>query len=443
MPTKTSHRKLELQSKITQIMVIIKKEVFPNFFIGDEYEPIIQGIVNLSPESFYKRSVVKRDEINGQIKSFIDKGAKILDVGARSTAPGVVPITQEEEIERLKPFLESLVNTINNKTIISIDTQYSKIGEYCINFCQKHGFNVIINDVSGLKTDPKMMDMVIDNDVPLILMASSQRPGDIVSVNSILESLFESVLNLERRNYDLNKLIIDPGIGKWIPEKTYEYDLSIIDNLQRFRVFGQPILVGISRKSFITGVLGPRKPDDRYNGTLAATTIAVYNGAHIIRTHDITDELFEMIRMGRAIRKKPLYIEKNGLKGGLIKCIKDPIEARFYQRRIGVTPAGSRIMAKKMVMKLIKLDNVTAPQALVLKQELLARGGDVAIHKDAVTTENKKYDKNQSCILIGTEKQLFSLVEKLKGQQLELDKIGEIISEILEKSREDKYLHSN
>lgn len=424
-------------------MVFIKKEVFPDFIIGDEYEPILQGIVNLSPESFYKQSVVKRDEINGKVKSFIDNGAKILDIGARSTAPGVIPITQEEEIERLKPFLESLVNTISKDIVLSIDTQYSSIAQYCIDFCNKHDFRSMINDVSGLKTDSKMIDIVVNNDVPLILMASTQRPGDIVSVNAILESIHESIIELDRKNYDLNKLIIDPGIGKWIPEKTYEYDLSIIDNLERFRVFGQPILVGISRKSFITGVLGQRPPDQRYNGTLAATTIAVYNGAHIIRTHDITEELVEMIRMGQAIRKKPLYIDKNEINGGLITSIKDPIEARIYQRRIGVTPAGSRIMANKMVTKLILLDNITAPQALVLKQEMLARGGDVAIHKDAVTTENQKYDKNQSCVLIGTEKQLTSLIEKLKGQQLELDKIAEILIEILDKSREDKFLHSN
>ncbi len=99
-------------------------------------------------------------------------------------------------------------------------------------------------------------------------------------------------------------------------------------------------------------------------------------------------------------------------------------------------------MDKKMVTKLIQLDNVTAPQSMILKQELLARGGDVAIHKDAISTENAKYDKNQRVVLIGTEKQMYSLAEKLNGQQLELDKISRIITEILEKSREDKYLHS-
>jgi dihydropteroate synthase len=247
---------------------------------------------------------------------------------------------------------------------------------------------------------------------------------------------------LESKNYDLNKLIIDPGIGKWIPEKTFEYDLSIIDNLERFRIFLQPILVGISRKSFIGAVLNKKNPADRLVGTLASTTIAVYNGAHIIRTHDVTPELQEMVKMASAIRKNPLVSEIDGIKGELISCIREPIEARFFLRRMGVTPAGARIMDSKMLTKLIQLENITAPQALILKQEMLARGGDVAIHKDVVTTENQKFDQIHNAILIGTEKQLKLLVNKLKGQQLDLDKIGTLISDILMRSREVKSLHT-
>jgi dihydropteroate synthase len=147
--------------------------------------------------------------------------------------------------------------------------------------------------------------------------------------------------------------------------------------------------------------------------------------------------------MAKAIRKKPLIVKKDGIIGGLLGSIKESKEARFYQRlKLSVTPAGARIMDKKMVTKLIQLDNITAPQSMILKQELLARGGDVAIHKDAISTENAKYERNQRVVLIGTEKQLYSLAEKLKGQQLELDKISDLITEILEKSLEDKYLHS-
>ncbi len=423
-------------------MVIINRELFPNFFVGDKTPPIIQGILNLSPESFYKGSVIQPEIFEGVVDDFLAKNVKILDVGSRSTAPGVIPITKEEELERLKPYISTLCESVPKDIIVSVDTQYSEIAQYCIKELHQANLKVIVNDVAGLKIDKKMIDLVIDNDIPLILMASTKKPGDLLSVDSILESLFGSIQTLENRNYDLNKLIIDPGIGKWIPEKTYEYDLAIIDDLERFRVFMQPILVGISRKSFIGTVLNKKRPEDRLTGTLAATTIAVYNGAHIIRTHDVTPELLEMIQMAYTIRKNPLVSKSNGITAEFVSCIREPIEARFFLNRMGVTPAGSRIMDSKMVTKLILLENVTAPQALILKQELLARGGDVAIHKDVVTTENQKYEKCQNVLLIGTEKQLRLLVNKLKGQQLELDKIGYLIEDVLMKSREVKSLHS-
>ena len=423
-------------------MVIIHRELFPNFFAGDKTPPIFQGILNLSPESFYKGSVIQPDIFNGVVTNFLDKGVKILDVGSRSTAPGVRAITREEELERLKPYISTLCDSLPKDIVVSIDTQYSEIAQYCINQLQKANLRVIVNDVAGLKVDNKMTEVVVDHDIPLILMASNKRPGDLLSVDSILESLFESVQYLENKNYDLNKLIIDPGIGKWIPEKTYEYDLSIIDNLERFRVFMQPILVGISRKSFIGTVLNKKNASERLVGTLASTTIAVYNGAHIIRTHDVTPELQEMVKMASAIRKNPLVSEKDGITAEFISCIREPTEARIFLQRMGITQAGARIMDNKMLTKLIMLENVTAPQALILKQEMLARGGDVAVHKNVVTTENQKYDKNQNVILIGTEKQLNLLVDKLRGQQLELDKIGTLISDVLMKSREVKSLHT-
>lgn len=423
-------------------MVIIHRELFPNFFVGDKTPPIFQGILNLSPESFYKGSVIKPDIFNGVVNDFLARNVKILDIGSRSTAPGVTAITREEELERLKPYISTLCESLPKNIIVSIDTQYSKIAQYCIKELQEANLRVIVNDVAGLKMDENMIDLVVNHDIPLILMASHRRPGDLLSVDSILESLFESIETLENKNYDLNKLILDPGIGKWIPEKTFEYDLSIIDDLERFRVFMQPILVGISRKSFIGTVLNKKRAEDRLIGTLASITIAVYNGAHIIRTHDVTPELQEMVQMASAIRKNPLISESDGITAECISCIREPIEARFLLRRMGVTPAGSRIMDSKMITKLILLENITAPQALILKQEMLARGGDVAVHKNVVTTEYQKYEKCQNVILIGTEKQLQLLVNKLRGQQLELDKIGILISDVLMKSREVKNLHS-
>ncbi|MHA1821859.1 MAG: dihydropteroate synthase [Promethearchaeota archaeon] len=424
-------------------MVKIKSLIFENFVVGDDSPPIIQAILNISPESFYKGSVVDSKNILEKINEFINNGAKILDIGARSTAPGSTPISIDEEYHRVESILKIVLNKIPKGIILSIDTQYSSVAELCLKECDKKGIHLIINDVSGLKTDPNMLNFVVEHSLPLILMASNNRPGDTKSINEIMDSLYNSINLLIKNNYPIQKLIIDPGIGKWVPEKTYEYDLSIIDNLDRFRIFGCPILVGISRKSFIGTVLGHKMPNDRYWGSLSATSIAVYNGAHIIRTHDVTKELLEMIKVAYAIRSKNLSIknEEKPMIGTLINYIKDPHEAELYLKLLGVSKEGSKIMADKMTLKLIRLDNITAPQALILKQEFLARGGDVAIHRNVITTENKKYVGDQTVLLIGTDKQYYSLIEKLKDQQLGLDKIAKLLLNIIKKIKNQKEFH--
>ena len=108
---------------------------------------------------------------------------------------------------------------------------------------------------------------------------------------------------LERKGYDRKKIIIDPGIGRWIKKKTPEYDLKIIGNLEKLRSLNKPILVAISRKSFIGATLNIREPEERLNGTLSATAIAIYKGAHIIRTHDVNHQLTDIIKIAEEIRK--------------------------------------------------------------------------------------------------------------------------------------------
>jgi dihydropteroate synthase len=108
---------------------------------------------------------------------------------------------------------------------------------------------------------------------------------------------------LERKGYDEKKIIIDPGIGRWIEKKTPEFDLKIIGNLTKLRSLNKPILVAISRKTFIGATLNISEPEKRLNGTLSATAIAVYKGAHIIRTHDVNQQLMEIIKIAEEIRK--------------------------------------------------------------------------------------------------------------------------------------------
>ena len=283
-------------------------EIYSKFFdsleIGDELPTVIMGVLNLSPESFYKGSVYEESEaLKNATREMIENGAKMLDLGARSTAPWSKRISVKEEIERIIPAMKAVCRIIPEDVIITIDTQYAEVAEKALEISQKFERNAMINDVSCLKTDPSLEDLVIKKNVPIILMASKNVPGDLCTMDEIVEEFGLTIKRLKSKGYDENNIIIDPGIGHWIEEKTHEYDLKIIGNLTMLKNLNKPILVAISRKSFIGMTLDIPEPEKRLNGTLSATAIAVYNGAHLVRTHDVNDQLSEIVKMAEEIRK--------------------------------------------------------------------------------------------------------------------------------------------
>jgi len=283
-------------------------EIYAKFFdyleIGDNYPTIVMGVLNLSPESFYKGSVYdSRKKIEFATKNMINNGAAILDLGARSTAPWSEKITIEEEINRIESALNTVCKIIPNNILLSIDTQYMRVAQRALEISTKFKRKIIVNDVSCLKTDPSLGDFVAENDLPLILMASKEVPGDLLTTNEIRHEFNKTFELLERKGYDGKKIIIDPGIGRWVDRKTPEFDLKIIGNLDKLRSLNKPILIAISRKSFIGTILNITEPEKRLNGTLSATAIAIYKGAHIIRTHDVNQQLTEIIKVAEEIRK--------------------------------------------------------------------------------------------------------------------------------------------
>ncbi|MFX0017517.1 MAG: dihydropteroate synthase [Promethearchaeota archaeon] len=283
------------------------KKIYTKFFdsleIGDEFPTVIMGVLNLSPESFYKGSVYNDlSQMKTAALEMINNGANILDLGARSTAPWSEKITIEEEIIRLTPAMENLCETIPENVIISVDTQFSQVAQKAYKISKKYNKKIIINDVSCLKTDPKLMHFIIENEIPIIMMASKKLPGDLLTIEEIIREFKFTINELAQKGYDETKIIIDPGIGHWVEEKIHIYDLTIIHNLSKLRTLNKPILVAISRKSFIGTTLNKPDPNDRLNGTLSATSIAVFNGAHIVRTHDVDNQLLEIVKMAREIR---------------------------------------------------------------------------------------------------------------------------------------------
>ncbi|MFW9878232.1 MAG: dihydropteroate synthase [Candidatus Thorarchaeota archaeon] len=284
------------------------KKIYTKLFdfleIGDDFPTVIMGVINLSPESFYKGSVyMEPEKIRDVAFEMIQNGAQILDIGGRSTAPWSEKISIEEEINRIKIAMESACQIIPNNVIISVDTQYREVAEVAFNVATKLKKKIIINDVSCLKIDPSLADFVINHDLPIILMASRKVPGDLLTIEEIIEEFNYTIDKLKKKGYDENKIILDPGIGHWIEEKNYKYDLKIIGSLQRLAKLNKPILVAISRKSFIGATLDIPDPINRLDGTLSATAIAVFNGAHVVRTHDVNNQILDIVKMAEEIRR--------------------------------------------------------------------------------------------------------------------------------------------
>jgi dihydropteroate synthase len=387
--------------------------------VGDEHPVRLMGIINLSKESFYKGSVVSNDSLLDVAQKMIDDGATILDIGARSTWPLANPvISEEEELNRMIPALEMLNDNVD--ALISVDTVYASVAKESL----KHGAD-IINDVSGFTTNPEMVDVVAEYDCPAVVMASEKIPGDPIGMDAIMQSLADIISRADAKGIDTSKLILDPAVGKWIPEKDPIFDFETIDQFESLRVFGRPLLAAVSRKSCIDAVL--HKPaNERLYGSLAATAIVIHKGAHIVRTHDVA-ETKDVVEVAAAMRKRQPVVKEGDFEVS-ISDITHPDDAEYLMRSMKVTGSGAKVMKNKTVSKVVRVNNITTTEALIIKQEILARGGDAALERDAVSHETDKTD----VLIIGTILQFEKLVHKLSFQARNLPLIAEMIAEVLE-----------
>jgi dihydropteroate synthase len=266
-------------------------------------------------------------------------------------------------------------------------------------------------------------------------MSSDKIPGDPVGMDAIVESLGRIISQAEGNGINPDNIIIDPAIGKWTPEKLPLYDYETIDNIQRLRIFGKPILAAISRKSFIGETLN-KPAAERLYGSLAATAIAVHNGAHIIRTHDVAPTV-DAVRVAEAARAKIPAVASGEFEAELL-CIKNPDDGVRAMSAIGATGTGSQVMKNKTVMYNILLKNVTTTEALIIKQEMLARGGDAALPREAVSHEAGKVN----LIIIGTHLQVERLIKKIKHQVRGLPLIADMLTELINKKNDPVFRYS-
>jgi dihydropteroate synthase len=381
--------------------------------LGDRYPSHIMGVINLSPESFYESSFVNQDSVLEIALKMVEDGATFLDLGARSTWRFSEQISKKEELERILPALEVLESNVD--AVISVDTMFPEIAEEAL----KRGAE-IINDVSGFTTDPRMIEVVAEYGCPAVVMASIKVPGDALGMNSIIEALDSIIWAAEAGGINQKNLILDPAIGSWTEFKLPIHDFEILDDFERLNIFEKPLLAALSRKSFIGEILG-KTANERLYGSLAAAAIAVYKGAHIIRTHDVP-ETFDVVKLGKALRSRTSEVKEDIYEVSVFE-VKTPQDAAVAMRQIGTTRIDSQIMQYKSIHLMLKIRNLTTTEGLIIKQEMLSLGGDAALKRNAVSHETEITD----VLIMGTMLQLGGAAKKLKRQVHPLPLIGEMI----------------
>ena len=280
------------------------KLTWRNFSLDFSKRTYIMGILNVTPDSFSdgglyfdKSSAIER------AYQIVEEGADIIDIGGESTRPGSEPISIKEELKRTIPVIEAISKKI--KVPISIDTYKSEVAKVALDAGAS-----MVNDISGLRFDPKMTDVVSEYKVPVVIMHIKGKPQDMQQ-NPVYEALIPEIIDYFRvgmktaisAGVSEDKIIIDPGMGFG---KTFDHNLEIINNLREFTFLEKPILVGPSRKAFIGKILGDVPATERLEGTAAAVSISIINGANVVRVHDVK-ETVKVAKVADAVKREKIY----------------------------------------------------------------------------------------------------------------------------------------
>ena len=272
----------ELLTNLSKDLLILKtcrREIV----LGEKTK--IMGILNVTPDSFSDGGLFKdtKAAVEYGLK-MMEEGADILDIGGESSRPGAVPVTVEEEIARVIPVIKGLERSI--QIPISIDTTKAEVARLAV----ENGAD-IVNDISAMTFDPQMANAVADTGAAIILMHMRGTPKDMQKGDllyrsirgDIIEYLQNKMEEAQEAGISPEHIMVDPGIGFG---KTQEDSMRLLKYLSEFRVLGRPIVTGPSRKAFIGKITGGG-PKERIEGTAAAVTAAIMNGAHVIRVHDV------------------------------------------------------------------------------------------------------------------------------------------------------------
>ncbi len=260
------------------------------------------GILNVTPDSFYDGGInYSADKALLRIEEMISQGADIIDVGGESTRPGAEPVTEDEEIKRVIPVITQAAKRFKN-IIISVDTYKASVARTAIKAGAK-----IVNDISAMNFDPQMAEVIASENAHVILMHIKGTPKDMQK-NPVYKNTVKQIYSYLKNRTDYarkngikeNKILLDPGIGFG---KKAKHNIDVLSNISSFVSLNKPLVLGISRKSFIGKLLGSEKnpipANQRLSGTLACTAWAYLSGVKIFRTHDVleTRQFLDMLNL--------------------------------------------------------------------------------------------------------------------------------------------------
>ena len=260
--------------------------------------PLVMGILNATPDSFHQESRVSGATFVERARQMLADGAAILDVGACSTRPGSEPVSQKEELSRLHAVLGLLDKELPD-AVVSVDTFRGAVAREMV---REHNV-LIINDVSAFEWEDDMFPAVAELNVPYILTHSVGFAGNQVCYDDFLPQVLQRLASKvwDLRQAGVKDIIADPGFGFG---KSVEQNYAMLDSLAEFAVLDLPLLIGLSRKSMITKVLGVT-PAEALGGTVALNMAALMGGAHILRVHDVK-EAADTVKLFMAMKGRPL-----------------------------------------------------------------------------------------------------------------------------------------
>jgi len=360
--------------------------------IGDDHPPRIMGVLNVSKESPYDPSVY---DDPGEAARYVDdeligEGADIVDVGLESANKRFEVLSAEEELERLDTAIET-IESVSGDAVFSIETRYHEVADAALD----RGFDMV-NDICGF-ADPELPRVCEEHDAAVAKMASPpdlERPGAVEDVDDIYEAL--------SLNGFTDKTIVDPAFGGWSEEKTLEDDRETFHRLREFRGYGRPILVSINRKNFLRSVAG-RDTEGALPVSLAATSMAVERGAHIVRTHDVAET-----RDAALIGKE--FTRDRTRRGGEVSVeeldVSTTGDARRHVERVGGDPA----VAADAVARVYEFDGLD-PEELGALRAATADASAVLVPDGA----------GSSALLVGTVAETAATAEASSGATEALD----------------------